>query len=270
MDIILPQIIRTGRFNSIDEFSSITVTNPRELKTYELELFTHDGGTSYINGQPHKIKKGNLLIARPKDIRYSKLHFCCRFIHFNTCDSSLLKILDSLPRFVETDCTNALKPTFLTVRESFMCGDNHNSVMARGALTQLLCQIKNICDGREFLNSQKENEEDSAEHNISKALCFMRNNFDKETDVPTLSAMCNLSPSAFYDKFKISLKTTPNAYLTELRIANAKKALIQTDSPMDIVAQESGFSSQAYFTYVFKKHTGISPLKYRNSAKYKL
>lgn len=63
----------------------------------------------------------------------------------------------------------------------------------------------------------------------------------------------------FTEEFGISLIN----YLLEQRIQCGKEHLRDTDLRISMIAQLSGFSSQSYFTQVFKKSTGISPAKYR-------
>ena len=52
-------------------------------------------------------------------------------------------------------------------------------------------------------------------------------------------------------------------YLMAVRIENAKKILAATDAGMELVAQQSGFSSSSYFIRVFKETSGITPGQYR-------
>ena len=55
-------------------------------------------------------------------------------------------------------------------------------------------------------------------------------------------------------------------YLTELRIEEAKKLLLETDMTVGEIADETGFSDTSYFSKVFLKSVGISPSCYRRSS----
>ena len=48
---------------------------------------------------------------------------------------------------------------------------------------------------------------------------------------------------------------------------NAQRKIMETDSSITNIANECGFSTITHFNRIFKKLTGISPLKYRNSTK---
>lgn len=60
---------------------------------------------------------------------------------------------------------------------------------------------------------------------------------------------------------------TPKAYLSQIRLLEAKKLLITTNQLSREIANAIGFSDELYFIRFFKKHTGLTPKQFR---KYKL
>ena len=52
-------------------------------------------------------------------------------------------------------------------------------------------------------------------------------------------------------------------YLTNVRIENAKRLLRETEMKGYDIAYECGFSDPHYFSYIFKKNTGLSPRDYK-------
>ena len=75
--------------------------------------------------------------------------------------------------------------------------------------------------------------------------------------------MVYLSPAYFSRVFKKEMGVTFNSFLNEVRIEKSKSLLRNNDLKMVDIALMVGFESQSYFTKVFKKITGISPLQYR-------
>lgn len=54
-------------------------------------------------------------------------------------------------------------------------------------------------------------------------------------------------------------------YLIDLRISEAKNLLMETSMPCSVIAEMVGFDDANYFSRVFKKRIGFSPLQYRMS-----
>ena len=67
--------------------------------------------------------------------------------------------------------------------------------------------------------------------------------------------------------FKEYTGKTVNEYLTEYRIYIAKQLLEDTEKSILEIALECGFNEASYFIRIFKRQTGISPLKYRGQNK---
>lgn len=106
----------------------------------------------------------------------------------------------------------------------------------------------------------------SVTENISIADQFINNNLQRELSVRDIEKGTNLSKSSLYKDFHSCYNCTVKEYLNSKRIDKAAQMILLTDLSMDEISREVGFSSSAYFSKLFKKYKGISPLKYRNSA----
>lgn len=53
------------------------------------------------------------------------------------------------------------------------------------------------------------------------------------------------------------------AYVTKVRMEEAARLLRETDEKTYRIAEATGFSDPNYFSYVFKRHFGLSPSKFR-------
>ncbi|ENH96426.1 AraC family transcriptional regulator [Gracilibacillus halophilus YIM-C55.5] len=82
--------------------------------------------------------------------------------------------------------------------------------------------------------------------------------------VQEVADQCHLSISRAVHLFKEHVGMTIMDYAQQIRIATAKNQMKYTTMTLDNIAQNSGFGSYSYLHRVFKKHTGISPGKYRN------
>jgi AraC-like DNA-binding protein len=85
--------------------------------------------------------------------------------------------------------------------------------------------------------------------------------------VDELASSVNLSPNYFHRAFKKKFHISPIAYQHEKRIEVAKSLLLHSDLLCKQIAAEIGFSDEFFFSKIFKKITGLSPLQYRGSLK---
>jgi len=105
---------------------------------------------------------------------------------------------------------------------------------------------------------------EKSSHVIEQALAFINANFDYDLSVDVLLGFCNVSRSHFHYLFKKSTGKTLTAYITEKRIERAVRLLKDSDLSIAEVAYSNGFSSQSYFSKVFKRLVGMSPREYRD------
>lgn len=100
---------------------------------------------------------------------------------------------------------------------------------------------------------------------IEKAKEYMKQNyFDEELSAEKLCNYLHISTNYFSALFKKETKFTFTNYLTLIRIDKAKKLLRTSELKTFDIANRVGYSEGHYFSYVFKKITGISPTEYRN------
>ena len=75
-----------------------------------------------------------------------------------------------------------------------------------------------------------------------------------------------MSKSNLIRIFKKHTGMTPYQFLLDEKIRVAKVLLKSTSMSVRAIAEELCFTDEHYFSFTFKKRTGISPLKFRNSA----
>ncbi len=68
-----------------------------------------------------------------------------------------------------------------------------------------------------------------------------------------------MSHTPFYKKIKQLTNQTPNDFLKNIRLEQAKKLLLDSNLNINEIAYSTGFSSPKYFRECFKKQYGESP-----------
>lgn len=85
----------------------------------------------------------------------------------------------------------------------------------------------------------------------------------EKVSLDELAQEVNLSPKYLSDLFHRETGQTILTYIQKQKIREAKFLLRHTDNSLSEVSQLLNFSSQSYFTAVFRKTTGMTPRQYR-------
>ena len=101
---------------------------------------------------------------------------------------------------------------------------------------------------------------------VVQAKLYIEANYDKEINLDLISSEASFSKFHFLRLFKKSFGLTPNQFLTEARLGNAKKLLSQGASIQD-TCWRVGFESTSSFSNLFKRKFGTSPICYARAQK---
>jgi two-component system response regulator YesN len=100
---------------------------------------------------------------------------------------------------------------------------------------------------------------------IREAKAYMESHYtDPELSLNVVAAQANLSASHFSVVFSQETGQNFKEYLTEIRINKAKELLRMTALRSADIAHQVGYNDPHYFSSVFKKHTGCSPMEFRS------
>lgn len=101
---------------------------------------------------------------------------------------------------------------------------------------------------------------------LSSAVRFIRSNAHLNINVKDVLDVVPMSRAVLEGLFRKKLGRTPHQEIMRSKLVRAKTLLIETDLPVAIVCERSGFSNPDYFSVVFKKHLGQSPTAFREQS----
>ena len=102
---------------------------------------------------------------------------------------------------------------------------------------------------------------------IHQAKDYIEHHYDDpKLSLNDLAELVNLSASHFSVVFSQEACQTFKEYLTEVRITKAKELLRMTTLRSADIAYKVGYNDPHYFSYVFKKGTGLSPIEFRSQS----
>jgi two-component system, response regulator YesN len=100
---------------------------------------------------------------------------------------------------------------------------------------------------------------------IYRAIRYVKKHFTRKVTLEEAADQAYLSPAYFSKIFKEEMGCGFATYLNTLRVERSKDFLRNRSIPLTDVAGMVGFEDQSYYTRVFKKLTGRTPGKYRES-----
>ena len=100
-------------------------------------------------------------------------------------------------------------------------------------------------------------------HALHLCMQYIEVHYYEKVTLNQLAEMVYLSPSYLSRIFTRETGNSFNDYLNAVRINKAKSLLKYNDLRVADVANAVGFDDQSYFTKVFRRITGVTPVKYR-------
>lgn len=98
---------------------------------------------------------------------------------------------------------------------------------------------------------------------VVKALSFLRQNPAAPIRVEEVARHAGLSRRALERRFVELLHRTPADEIRRVHLERACQLLVETDRALSEIAEMAGFSSQAYFSDLFRRQKGVTPIEYR-------
>lgn len=96
---------------------------------------------------------------------------------------------------------------------------------------------------------------------------YIEEHLDSNLSNMHLARQTGLSVTGFERAFKRLFGTTASRYVSQIRIGESARLLLQSDGTIDEIAERTGFPNRAYFSRVFKNLTGHTPARFRRRHK---
>ena len=99
---------------------------------------------------------------------------------------------------------------------------------------------------------------------VQRSCDYLHANLDRSLSIVELSNIAAMSPFHFLRSFRAVFGTTPQAYISGVRIHKARELLARTRMSVSEVAMSVGLASLPSFSARFKRTFGFSPSKLRS------
>ncbi len=258
----LPEISGCGVFDSKSAFHGNMRSLTRKVTQYEIEYYPEDGKTSVIDGEEHPILAGNIVVAKPGQMRYSILHMRNYYLWLTPCDSPLCTLLDNLPDVFNVSMYQKYyTEAFSSIKTTREINDSASEILAASKLCELVYRLS-----RDAVYTTQTDVKHKNLHGVMKVLEYVDKNFTFHLTLNDLAKQANLSPIYLHKLFSHVMGKTPHEYISYKRIEYAKELLLDASRSLSEIAAACGFCSQSYFCSAFKKLCGTTPAAYRAKA----
>ena len=130
----------------------------------------------------------------------------------------------------------------------------YSDAFTSAILKEILCYIVQRANPKPNITSEI----------VQKITLYISQNYYKEISNTDISKQLGYHPFYLNRIFKKSTGITIHKAVINEKMRVAKRMLRETDISIKEVAEETGFPDRTGFCTAFKKHTGYTPLEYRN------
>ncbi|WP_241330134.1 helix-turn-helix domain-containing protein [Chryseobacterium arthrosphaerae] len=257
---------------NLEHFSS------NQFKTDIKVFFIHSGYDLTVDFNHYHVKKPSLffLTGQHLHIKNGKeesilLHynrdFYCIQIHDKevACDGLLFHNVFEIP-FVELDDSEVLlmKNLFQNIQDELEWNDSSAEEMIRTYVKQIII--------RATRKWKKENLDNDIIKIPGSELDIFRDfsrhleiHFREKHNVADYAALLHLAPKTLTHKFKNLNLDSPNQFIINRILLEAKRLLFYTDKPVKEIAYDLGYEDPAYFNRLFTGKTGSTPANFKKN-----
>ncbi|WP_244504401.1 helix-turn-helix domain-containing protein [Salibacterium halotolerans] len=163
---------------------------------------------------------------------------------------------------ITTICTRVLIESGVTASEALTVSNGFLfSIEKTDSLRGLNDLHRKIVDSFYYL-VQREKKNQYSPY-IQEVRDFVHRNLREPLDVGTVVKHMQLSRGYLSTEFKKECCISLKQYILECKVEEAKRLILYSDKTLSDVSTLLCFNDQTYFTKVFKKFTGLTPLQYQ-------
>lgn len=134
----------------------------------------------------------------------------------------------------------------------------------QNALNRLKTKLQSSADLEASLFSGN-SEHKTAEQVAAEVMQYLQCHYNEDINLNQIASSLHYSPSYLTKIFYQQYETTPNKYIITLRMQKAQQLLSRNpELSVRQIGETVGYPEQGYFSRIFKKYVGMSPLEYRS------
>ncbi|WP_116364460.1 GlxA family transcriptional regulator [Parahaliea mediterranea] len=105
---------------------------------------------------------------------------------------------------------------------------------------------------------------------VLRAQQYLQDHLASGASLDALARQLDISPRTLSRRFRNATGYTPQQYLNSLRLTTARDLLRRSNLSIAEICWQLGLQDVSYFARLFRRHHGMSPMRYRQAARGKL
>lgn len=253
--MLLPEIVAVGLYSSQFIAKSASVSQNRKTTMFEIEIPLENGGVSFIDETAMPITPNIVICAKPGQSRHTKFPYKCYFLHIILDSGILYDTLMDAPNIFETDRAESYRAIFAKLIKHNEAPDSE--IILHSLVLELIHTIR-----RDTGAAAQSKWDRGNVLRMKPVIRYIKDNLTEDLCLQKVAEYAALSPIHFHNCFQSATGQTLREYVEDQRIKKAILLLTTTNHSLTEIAYECGFSSQSYFSYVFKRKFGKTPREY--------
>ena len=262
----LPLRILSAGTYQLHTWPKLPTWRPRGRVDWQLIYISAGEGHFILDGREIIISAGNMVLYQPKqEQRYFFLGENSSqywFVHFTgTQVRNILKHYNiPLDGYVlHTGISYEYEDLFKKMRDELVeCSPEYEAMLALLFRELLITINRRMHEGAPRIAGFTQDE-------VTYAKNYFREHYNEDINIERYAASRNMSTSWFNKCFRSITGVSPMKFVLDVRMRNAQILLETTDGTISEIALLVGYDNPMYFSRVFRKEKGLSPLKYRKA-----
>ena len=188
--------------------------------------------------------------------------FCMQICHMNLCDVALPIVKDGvqvayvmLGRMHVSSCRDSVPVSDPELRRLY----GELPTFSDRELESLTSLLSIILFGGAITTVESDS--------FDEIKSYIENNLSSDISVSALCKRFFISKNTLYRLFREECGVTPGEFVSQRRIDEAKRLLVETSRTACAIGGELGFDSYSYFCRFFKDRVGVTPTEFRRASR---
>lgn len=179
----------------------------------------------------------------------------------NIGQSVLDDLFNQITVRVTPEANKKIKSLLSEIEKEWNVYSNYSNFMIECLFNEILIIISaNQIDESSLETSLSEKHEI-----LFDAIHYLEQNFQYDPSLAATASKIHVSSSYLSRLFTFELGSSYSDFLLHMKLAHAQRLLINTSFSISDIAALSGFNNNCYFSDIFKRINGVSPLKFRKN-----